>query len=94
MPLDLNEPLSGLKPSGIRRFAALARETEGCISLTLGEPGEDTPQEICAEVARALADGETNVLFGGRLGQYSYFDMDQVVDQALRAADMELGTDG
>ena len=59
MPLDLNEALSGLKPSGIRRFAALARETEGCISLTLGEPGEDTPREICAEVARALADGET-----------------------------------
>ena len=60
MPLDLNEALSGLKPSGIRRFAALARETEGCISLTLGEPGEDTPQEICAEVARSLADGETH----------------------------------
>jgi len=60
MPLDLNEALSGLKPSGIRRFAALARETEGCISLTLGEPGEDTPQEISAEVARALADGETH----------------------------------
>ena len=60
MPLDLNEALSGLKPSGIRRFAALARETEGCISLTLGEPGEDTPREICAEVARALADGETH----------------------------------
>ena len=60
MPLDLNEALSGLKPSGIRRFAALARETEGCISLTLGEPGEDTPQEICAEAARALAGGETH----------------------------------
>jgi 16S rRNA C967 or C1407 C5-methylase (RsmB/RsmF family) len=60
MPLDLNEALSGLKPSGIRRFSALAKETPGCISLTLGEPGEDTPEAISAEVARALADGETH----------------------------------
>ncbi len=39
---------------------------------------------------RALAQRERNVLFGGRLGQYSYFDMDQTVAMALQAADREL----
>lgn len=30
-----------------------------------------------------LADKEQNVIFGGRLGQYKYYDMDQVVAEAL-----------
>ena len=38
---------------------------------------------------RALAEGETNVLFGGRLGLYKYFDMHHVVDAALDAAAAE-----
>jgi UDP-galactopyranose mutase len=32
---------------------------------------------------RALAEGEANVVFGGRLGGYQYLDMDQVVAAAL-----------
>lgn len=36
---------------------------------------------------KALADQEENVLFGGRLGQYRYFDMDQVIASAIRAAE-------
>jgi len=39
---------------------------------------------------KALADKETKVLFGGRLGEYKYYDMHQVVDAALKAADTEL----
>ena len=35
---------------------------------------------------RALADMEENVLFGGRLGEYRYYDMDQVIDAALTRA--------
>ncbi|MBP9997555.1 MAG: UDP-galactopyranose mutase [Lachnospiraceae bacterium] len=31
-----------------------------------------------------LADGEKNVLFGGRLGQYKYYDMDKVIEAALQ----------
>ncbi len=34
---------------------------------------------------QALAAQEKNVLFGGRLGQYRYFDMDDVIDGALKA---------
>ena len=41
---------------------------------------------ICA----ALADRETNVVFGGRLGEYKYYDMDQVIAAALGLCDREL----
>lgn len=32
---------------------------------------------------KQLADAETNVIFGGRLGEYQYYDMDKVVEVAL-----------
>jgi UDP-galactopyranose mutase len=35
---------------------------------------------------RELADKEANVIFGGRLGNYKYYDMDKVIDAALTAA--------
>lgn len=36
-----------------------------------------------------LAQKEKNVLFGGRLGQYRYYDMDKVIAAALEMADSE-----
>lgn len=38
---------------------------------------------------RTLADKETGVIFGGRLGQYKYYDMDKVIAAALEAAGKE-----
>ena len=38
---------------------------------------------------RKLADTERKVLFGGRLGEYKYYDMDQVIAAALTAAEKE-----
>ena len=32
---------------------------------------------------KALADAQTNVIFGGRLGEYKYYDMDKVIEAAL-----------
>jgi len=32
---------------------------------------------------KGLADKETNVIFGGRLGEYKYYDMDKVIERAL-----------
>lgn len=40
---------------------------------------------------KELADKEENVIFGGRLGLYKYFDMHQVIAAALSAAKKELG---
>ena len=39
---------------------------------------------------RSLAEGERNVIFGGRLGEYKYYDMDAVIDSALNLAHREL----
>lgn len=33
---------------------------------------------------KQLAEKEENVIFGGRLGQYKYFDMDKIIDEALK----------
>ena len=35
---------------------------------------------------KELADAEPNVIFGGRLGEYKYYDMDQVIAAALDKA--------
>lgn len=35
---------------------------------------------------KVLAENEKNVIFGGRLGEYRYYDMDQVIAAALKAA--------
>ena len=40
---------------------------------------------------KALADEKKNVMFGGRLGLYKYFDMDKVIRASLDAAAKELG---
>ena len=39
---------------------------------------------------RALADEEKHVIFGGRLGSYKYYDMDQVIAAALDMSEKEL----
>ena len=39
---------------------------------------------------RALADEEEHVIFGGRLGEYKYYDMDAVIASALEMCEKEL----
>ncbi|MCI6229139.1 MAG: UDP-galactopyranose mutase [Clostridiales bacterium] len=39
---------------------------------------------------RELADAEENVIIGGRLGEYKYYDMDAVIASALDMAEKEL----
>ena len=36
---------------------------------------------------KALAEKEENVIFGGRLGEYKYYDMDTVIESALTAVE-------
>lgn len=40
---------------------------------------------------QALAQTYTNVVFGGRLGQYRYFNMDQTIMAALKVVNKEFG---
>ena len=50
-------------------------------------PVNDNKNNELYEKYRQLAKKETNVLFGGRLGEYRYYDMDKVIEQALKAAE-------
>lgn len=46
---------------------------------------DERNNKLYAEYKR-LADAESDVLFGGRLGQYRYYDMDKVIAAALQMA--------
>lgn len=41
---------------------------------------------------KALADAQTKVLFGGRLAEYKYYDMHQVIEKALVLAEKIINT--
>lgn len=41
------------------------------------------------EKYKALAENEKNIIFGGRLGTYSYLDMDDVIKSAFNCAEKE-----
>ena len=46
-------------------------------------PVNDEKNNALFEKYRELADKEENVIFGGRLGNYRYYDMDKVIAAAL-----------
>lgn len=46
-------------------------------------PVNDERNNALAEAYRQLAEKETNVIFGGRLAQYKYYDMAPIVEQVL-----------
>ena len=45
----LSHKVTGIKPSGIRRFFDIANELEDVISLGVGEPDFDTPWHVREE---------------------------------------------
>lgn len=47
-------------------------------------PVNDERNSMLYAEYRKLADCEENVIFGGRLGEYKYYDMDQVIAAALQ----------
>ncbi len=54
-------------------------------------PVNDEKNGKLYEEYKKLADAEEKVVFGGRLGEYKYYDMDKVIESALNAATKELG---
>lgn len=58
--IPLNSNLSALQRSGIRVFTNLAKETPGCVMLTIGEPDFDTPEAIKEAAWAALRDNRTH----------------------------------
>ncbi len=53
-------------------------------------PVNDEKNSNLYRVYKEKADGETQVIFGGRLGEYKYYDMDQVIAAALDTVSKEL----
>ncbi len=54
-------------------------------------PVNDEKNGALYQAYKALAEKERKVIFGGRLGEYKYYDMDQVIDAALKLCEKELG---
>ena len=50
----------------------------------------DRNQQLYQQYA-ALAEQESNTIFGGRLAEYKYYDMDDVIEDAFRKIDKECG---
>ena len=53
-------------------------------------PMNDDKNNSLYEKYKELARNEEKVIFGGRLGQYQYYDMDDVIAAALECAKTEL----
>ena len=53
-------------------------------------PANDAKNGALYTQYKKLADQETDVIFGGRLGEYKYYDMDAVVASALAMSKREL----
>lgn len=53
-------------------------------------PVNDAKNSALYEQYKALAEAEDNVIFGGRLGEYKYYDMNKTIEVALAAAKKEL----
>ena len=47
-------------------------------------PVNDERNNLLAEQYRQLAEKETDVIFGGRLAQYKYYDMAPVIEQVMK----------
>ena len=53
-------------------------------------PVNDDKNSALYSKYKELAGLEENKIFGGRLGEYKYYDMDKVIESALNAAKREL----
>ncbi len=59
MTIPLNDSITNIKPSGIRKFFDIVSEMKDAISLGVGEPDFDTPWHIREEGIYALEKGKT-----------------------------------
>lgn len=77
----------GIQPSTVITYEYPQQWREG---LEPYYPINDERNDALAARYRAMARRQGNIIFGGRLGQYAYFDMDDTVEAALNLASKEL----
>lgn len=80
-----------------KHFEMLGQEVYDCPKTVISEeysmeykegmepyyPVNDNHNNLLAEEYRKLSEKEDNVIFGGRLGQYRYYDMAPVIEQVF-----------
>lgn len=71
---------------GTQEKTVISREysSEWKVGMEPYYPVNDAKNSRLYEEYRKLAKSEGNVVFGGRLGNYQYYDMDKVVEAALQ----------
>lgn len=79
----------GTQPKTIISREYPAEWTEG---LEPYYPVNDEKNQELYRKYLTLAEAETGVIFGGRLAEYRYYNMDQVIEAALRRATIELNS--
>ena len=77
---------------GTQEKTVISREysSEWKVGMEPYYPVNDDQNNQLFEQYKELAKNEPNVIFGGRLGNYKYYDMDKVIEAALELADQEL----
>ena len=64
--------------------------TEWKLGMEPYYPVNDDKNSALYQLYRILAEKEEGVIFGGRLAEYKYYDMDKVIGQALLTVNREL----
>lgn len=64
--------------------------TEWKLGMEPYYPVNDDKNSALYQLYRNLAEKEEGVIFGGRLAEYKYYDMDKVIEQALLTVNREL----
>ena len=77
---------------GTQEKTVISREysSEWSIGVDPYYPINDEKNGALYQQYRALAETVPNVIFGGRLGEYKYYDMDKVIASALEMVKKEL----
>lgn len=78
---------------GKQAKTVISREysSEWSVGMEPYYPVNDEKNNTLFEAYRKLAEKESRVIFGGRLGNYKYYDMDKVIAAALEAVAAEFG---
>ena len=76
---------------GTQPVTIISREysSEWSVGIEPYYPVNDEKNSALYQKYAALAEKESNVIFGGRLGAYQYYDMDKVIENALALAHEE-----
>ena len=78
---------------GTQEKTVISREysSEWSVGMEPYYPVNNEQNNTLFEKYRELAEKESNAIFGGRLGNYKYYDMDKVIEAALEMCEKELG---